>query len=149
MSYFVTKCTSCARVCLAAKQLVTDKAVACSAGGSPAEIVPSSLYSDADAPLFEELSQTLREGGISPLEAARLSSELSRALSNKSYDQFFDLLSTRTPGFTPIQLVFGGRPSAQLRALGMLATILDALALSARSSTIPAVTRPSSGVHEG
>jgi hypothetical protein len=92
------------------------------------QVVPSSMYGDADVSLFEELSATLREGNATPFEAMQLSTELKRALANRDYDAFFEVLSRKTPSFTPIQLLYGGRPSLQLRALRMLATILDAVA---------------------
>lgn len=121
--------------------------VGCADCAGATSIVPSSILAEADAPLFEDLSHALREGRISSLEAAQLSSGLRRALAAKSYDDFFELLSTRLPGFTPIQLLFAGRPSAQLRALNMLATILEALAVSAVSGTLPATLGPTARVH--
>lgn len=87
-------------------------------------------------PLFSELSQVVAEGRIAPVEAGRLAVELERALLAKTYGHFFELLSTRLPGLTPIQLMFGRSPPAQHRAFIMLKTILDALALASRSGTM-------------
>lgn len=139
MSYLVTRCASCHHVCLAPAEHAVDGTPSCSDCGRAASVVPSCAYAEADVSLFEELSQTVREGGISALEAARLVHELSRAVSHRGYEQFFELLSGRVPGFTPIQLILGGKPHAQLRALRMLATIFEAIATSARSKSLPPV----------
>jgi hypothetical protein len=116
-------------------------AVACEKCSQNLRIVPSTMYGHDDVALFEELSATLREGNVTAIEAMQLAAELKRVLANHSYDRFFDILSTKTPGFTPIQLLYGGKPSHQLRALRMLSTILDALA-AGRSGTMRAVKAP-------
>ena len=140
--YLVARCAACHHVCLAPAEGALDGKPCCSDCGRAASIVPSCAYGEADVALFEELSQTVREGGISALEATRLVSELARALSQRSYDQFFELLSSRVPGFTPIQLILGGKAHAQIRALRMLATIFEAIATSARSGSMPAMVSP-------
>jgi hypothetical protein len=139
MSYLVTRCSSCGRVRLVAAPLAQTGKPACSQCGHAASVVPSCVYTDTDTSLFEELSETVAEGGITSLEAGRLLHELERALATMSYDRFFELLSSRMPGLTPIQVIFGGKPSAQLRALRMLATIFEAIAMAGRSGIIPAV----------
>jgi hypothetical protein len=139
MSYLAVLCARCSRVGLFDARIALSTAPTCASCGGSAKIVPSCAYTNDDIGLFGELSQTVAEGGISPLEATELKTRLERALSSRRYDDFFDVLSSRMPGLTPVQLVFGGRPTAQLRALGMLRTIFEALASRRSSGTMARV----------
>lgn len=143
MSHLTVLCARCGRVGLVNATGARSHAPTCAACGSSVQIVPSCVYTDDDVALFVELSGTVAEGGISPLEATELKTLLERALSSRRYDDFFDVLSSRMPGLTPVQVVFGGKPTAQLRALGMLRTIFEALALRRGSGTMArVVARP-------
>jgi len=141
MLFIVARCDECWRVRLVAQVELRDRAAACSDCGTPLRVMPSGMYREQDVQLFHEISDTLRDGKVRPFEATQLAAELRRVLANGDYDRFFELLSNKTPSFTPIQLHFGGKPSLQLRALRMLATILEALSAT-RSGTMPAVAEP-------
>lgn len=66
---------------------------------------------------FAELSEIVAEGGINPLEAARLSFQVEQCITRQSFEAFFETLSTRLPGLTPIQLHIARNRTAQQRAL--------------------------------
>ncbi len=139
MTYLPSLCGSCRLVFLARAADASGGEVVCSRCGAEARVIPSCSYGAGDVSLFRELSEAVAEGRLAPLEASRLAVEIERALWAKSYGRFFDLLSNRLPGLTPIQLVFGRNPTSQQRAFVMLKTILEALALSARSGTMARV----------
>lgn len=140
MSYLPSLCPGCRLVFLVRAQDARGGLFSCPKCGGDARVIPSCSYGAGDVSLFSELSQAVAEGAIAPLEAGRLALEIERALWAKSYHRFFEILSTRLPGLTPIQLVFGSSPHAQHRAFIMLKTILEALALSTRSGTMAAVS---------
>jgi hypothetical protein len=146
MSYLTVLCARCGCVGLADTSGARGHTPSCAQCGGAVQIVPSCIYTDDDVGLFVELSGTVAEGGISPVEATELKILLERALSTRHYDDFFDVLSSRMPGLTPVQLVFGGKPTAQLRALGMLRTIFEALALRRSSGMMARVAAASASI---
>jgi hypothetical protein len=105
-------------------------------------ITPSCGYGTADLGLFAELSEIVADGRIGPLEAARLSFQVEHSLTTHSFGPFFEALSSRLPGLTPIQLHIARNRNAQRRALLMFRSIFDALTTALGSGTMPAVRAP-------
>jgi hypothetical protein len=83
-----------------------------------------------------DLSQTVAEGRIEPDEAASFAAEVAHALGAGSFQSSFDALAQRLPGLLPFQLIAGSNLAAQQRALGMLKTILEAVATLRRPSAV-------------
>jgi hypothetical protein len=140
--YLVMLCTSCGRVSLTLAGEARSELCVCSSCGGKGRITPSCGYSTADLGLFAELTEVVAEGGISPPEAARLSFQVERSLATQSFAPFFETLSSRLPGLTPIQLHIARNRHAQRRALLMFRSIFDALATRTRSGTMPVVACP-------
>lgn len=133
--YLVTVCPSCCRVALT----LTKEAASCVCVGCAARtrVVPSCGYASPDQELFAELSEIVAEGGVSPLEAGRISFQVDRALETDSFELVLDTLSSRLPALTPIQLLVARNRGAQRRALRMVRTILDALATAVHAAAGP------------
>lgn len=140
--YLVMLCTSCSRVSLTPASDARSSPPICSSCGDVGRITPSCGYAPADLGLFAELAEIVAEGGISGLEAVRLSFQVERSLATQSFEPFFETLSSRLPGLTPIQLHVARNRHAQQRALSMFRSIFDALATRMRSGTMPAFVAP-------
>ncbi len=142
MSYLPTICSRCSAVDLTAATQIAQGPLACAQCGEAARVIPSCLYGEKDRELFADLSQAVAEGSLGSLQAAQLLLRLEAALQDGTYEAFFEVMSSRLPGFTPLQLAYGGKPSAQRYALGMLRTILSALSMQRSSGTMLAVEDP-------
>ena len=140
--HLVVFCTSCRRVSLAEASEARGGPLACSSCQGIGRVIPSCSYAAADLGLFAELSEIVAEGRIDALEAARLSFQAERSLGTRSLGPFFETLSSRLPGVTPIQLNIARDRPAQRRALTMLRSIFDALATGLPARTMPAVPAP-------
>jgi hypothetical protein len=140
--YLVILCTGCSRVSLIPEEDAHGTLPACSSCKGTCRVTPSSAYATADLGLFAELSEIVAEGAITPLEAARLSLQVERSLATQSFEPFFETLSGRLPGLTPIQLHVARNRHAQQRALWMFRSIFDALATHIRSGSMPAFGTP-------
>jgi hypothetical protein len=101
-------------------------------------VVPSRSYSADDLEVFDELSQTVGVN-ISALEAYRLSVEVEKALASRVMDRIFEPLVLRWPALVPLLVVVGANRERQRRSLQMLKTIFEALSMTRRSGTMPAV----------
>src|SRR5688500_6656442 len=115
--YLVMMWTSCGRVSLTPAGEAGSELCVCSSCGGKGRVTPSCGYSTADLGLVAELTEVVAEGSISPPEAARLSFQVERSLATQSFAPFFETLSSRLPGLTPIQLHIARNRHAQRRAL--------------------------------
>ena len=138
MMYLPTLCDGCHRVSLQSAQGLAEQAPACSECGEQLRVVPSRSYSADDLEVFDELSQTVG-ANLSALEAFRLSVEIDKALASRVMDRIFEPLVLRWPGLVPLLVVVGSNPERQRRSLQMLKTIFEALSITRRSGTMPAV----------
>jgi hypothetical protein len=138
MMYLPTLCDGCHRVSLQSAQGLAEQAPECSECHERLRVVPSRAYSSNDLEVFDELSQTVG-ANLSALEAYRLSVEVEKALASRVMDRIFEPLVLRWPGLVPLLVVVGANPERQRRSLQMLKTIFEALSITRRSGTMPAV----------
>jgi hypothetical protein len=138
MMYLPTLCDGCHRVSLQSAGGLAEQAQPCSECQGRLRVVPSRSYSADDLEVFDELSQTVGVN-ISALEAYRLSVEVEKALASRVMDRIFEPLVLRWPGLVPLLVVVGANPERQRRSLQMLKTIFEALSMTRRSGTMPAV----------
>lgn len=113
--------------------------LACARCGAEVRIVPGCSYAERDGEVFEELSDVVAEGNLTPTEALGLAQAVQHALWSGSYSAVLETLVLRLPGLVPVQVAAGRNSGAQRRALGMLKTVLDAMATARRSAVYSVV----------
>lgn len=138
MTHLPTICDGCGRVTLSLFAGSVAGTPGCAHCGGPRRVVPSCSYTDADVPLFEELSEAVSDG-LGPFEAQRLGLELNRALWSGTTAEIFDALAARWTSLMPLVLVTGRNEAHQRRVLLMLKTIFDALSSARRSAAVATV----------
>lgn len=139
MSHLITVCDGCHSVALAAVPELRGQPRACESCGHPTRVMPSRMFQDAERPLFEELSASAAQGGLSSMEAHALHRRITRALAQGGYTSCWEELTNRLPALLSRQLVLGNNFRAHEKALQILRAILEALATTRRSGTMPAV----------
>jgi hypothetical protein len=112
----------------------------CARCGAAVSVVPSCSYNAADIELFDELRDLVAQGNVTAREALQLAKAAVNALESRSFAHFYDGLSQRLPGLSPVQLLFLRKPGLQQRATAMLRTIFDGLAITSKSGARPAVS---------
>jgi hypothetical protein len=102
-------------------------------------VLPGAAYSEEDAPLFANVVTTLHEAGISPSQAALLTTEL-ECRSVLAPGRCLQRLAQVLPTFGVLQLLVGNHPAMLRKAESMLAMLLDVAARRHRhSELVPAV----------
>jgi hypothetical protein len=143
MRLIPTHCQTCSRTALAEASSITEGMAVCAECGGPARSLPGESYNAGDETLFNELGATLREAGISPVNACQLSGELEI----RKYGQpgrALKRLVQILPSLGLLELIVANRPAAMRKAEGMLATLLEAIAAGrSQSGIMPAVQPPS------
>lgn len=138
MQFIPVHCDVCARSELvSAQEIVTDSAV-CEECSGPVRSLPGESYTDQDVGLFNDLRAALIEAGINQQNAAALGAQLEV----RHWDQpgrALRRLAQVVPALGILELIVVNQPGALRKAEGMLATLLDALANSRRSSGISGV----------
>ena len=137
--YLAALCEGCERVTLVALDAFGSSKLCCESCKTALRVVPSCSYARADFELFDELSQTVADGGVTPHEARMLTGEVARALALDSFKACSETLAVRLPGLLPFQLVTGSNVAVHRKAIQMLRTIFDALASLRRDSAIRVV----------
>jgi hypothetical protein len=102
-------------------------------------VVPGCSYPQGDVALFTKFGQIVGQATLSPTEAQRLAIDIERACDVGEENQAFETLVSRLSSLAPIRAMLSTQPQLQRKALLMLATALNASALTRRSGTMPTV----------
>jgi hypothetical protein len=105
-------------------------------------VIPGCIYVERDRELFEELSEIVAEAGVSAREAAQWAASAAEALWSRRFTNTFDVLATRLPGITPLQMAIGTNADAQRRVFQTLKTIFDGLVATLGSGSMSRVAGP-------
>ena len=142
MRLIPTHCEGCSRCSLVEANAITNGVANCLECGGHARSLPGESYAPEDKTLFSELGATLREAGVSPLNASQLAVELevrNYGAPGRGLRRLVQVL----PSLGILELIVANQPGPMRKAEGMLATLLDALANSRpKSGTMPVVAQP-------
>jgi hypothetical protein len=125
MHLLPTHCDSCGQSALVPEQAILEGSAQCRECGAPARTLPGESYSPPDVPLFEQLETTLRDSGITSLDAQHLAAELDardRELPGSGLARLIEEL----PSLTVLDVMIPREPVTRRKAEGMLATLLKA-----------------------
>lgn len=139
MNYLVTVCDGCGRVALTPAPRLGEPIAPCAACQQATRVVPSRMHEARECKLFEELSATLSEAGLSATEAQMWTQRITRGLAQRKYLECWEDLTTRFPPLLARQLVLGGNVHAHIQALQSARTIFEALANTRRSGMMPSL----------
>src|SRR5258707_41009 len=139
MRLIPTHCEGCARCSLVEANTIANGVAICLECGGHARSLPGESYGREDRTLFSELGATLREAGVSALNAVQLAAELEvrhYGAPGRGLRRLVQML----PSLGILELIVANQPGPMRKAEGMLATLLDALANGRpQSGTMPAV----------
>lgn len=143
MAFLPASCVECQQVFLFDEREASFGSLACAACGGEARIVPGCSFGAADREVFHDLSQVVRESTIMPGDAGMMADELGAALRAGAGRGLLERLTVRLPGLVPMQTALGANVDAQRRALVILRSILEGLAMK-RASRPPQSSNSSS-----
>jgi hypothetical protein len=140
MDYLPTCCEACGQVALRPETESNGGDFVCASCSGAAHIVPGCNYAEDDVALFSELSQIVSEAAIPPLQAEQMSLDAHNACALGLEREALARLGARLPLLTQTPLIFHAQ--RQRKNLLMLATILEAAAVTRGSGTMPAAIAP-------
>jgi hypothetical protein len=135
-------CHACTRSALIdAERLATGQARCEACGARISAPLPGESYGLQDRALFKDIEAVLSEARLSPLNAMQLAVELESksALPGEGLARLIQLL----PSLAILELIVGSEPLMVRKAEGMLASLLEGIALGrSRSGIVRAVGAP-------
>lgn len=134
MLFLPTSCETCRRVTLRPENESDRGEFVCTFCTATAHVVPGCSYTEGDATLFSELSQIVAESAVSRIEAEQLALDAHEACTAGLEREVLARLRARLPSLTRTQGI--SRVQRPRKALLMLATIFDALAVTQASGTM-------------
>ncbi len=126
------------RAALVEAELVDEGQARCEGCGATARVLPGESYADRDQPLFNDLELTLREAGLTPLNAI----QLAVSLDNRNVQPGLGLkrIAQLLPSASILELLTANEPAAMRKAEGILVTLLEAIATGrSKSGMIAAI----------
>jgi hypothetical protein len=117
-----------------------DGNTACGCGGA-ARALPGESYSPADESLFDAIINSLRTAQVTAMQAVLLTIELERCEDVTPAGKLARL-SQLVPAFSIIELIATTDPARSRKAVGMFALLLDAIAMTHRSSDFSSLALP-------
>jgi hypothetical protein len=108
--------------------------MACARCGADVRVVPGRSFPESERQAFEELSNIIVEGNVTPIEARGYAAHVEHVLWSGAYRALLAELSVRLPGFLPHEIAAGKNSDAQRNILSRLKAIFDALG-SARGAS--------------
>jgi hypothetical protein len=144
VQFLPTHCRECGAVALAERSIQNQVAAPCVTCGGDAFVVPGPSFGAHEVALFDWLTQVARYAQLRPAEAQRLCIDIEVGLASADQPGTYQRLSARFPSLAELAPQLVDSPARQARALRMLETILNALAIPGKSlslSTSPVATQ--------
>lgn len=125
MRVLPTHCDSCTHSALVPEQAILGGSATCLECGGPTRTLPGEVYAPEDAALFERLETTLRDSGLSALDASHLAAQLDVRDRAMPGDGLARLVAAHS-SLASLELIVPREPTALRKAEGMLAVLLKA-----------------------
>ena len=145
MTILPTHCDRCSTSALVAAATINEGVAICVSCGGSATVLPGEAFNEEDASLFAYVVATLREAGITPSQAALLTTEL-ESRSVLAPGRCLRRLAQVLPPLGVLELLVGSDPAMLRKAESMLAMLLDVLARERRHSELVPAGGPKSKV---
>lgn len=141
VQFLPTHCRHCGSVALAIRTTQHQAAAACSCGGT-AFVVPGPSFAEHEVALFDWLVKVARYAQLRPAEAQRVCLEIETGLARADQPGTYTRLSERFPSLAELRPQLADSPARMARALRMLETILNALAIPGKSLSLSTAPVP-------
>jgi hypothetical protein len=136
VQFLPTHCRDCGAIALAPRSVQNQVAAPCAACGGQAFVVPGPSFGAHETALFDWLTQVARYAQLRPAEAQRLCIDIEMGLASADQPATYDRLTKRFPSLAELAPQLVDSPARQARALRMLETILNALAIPGKSLSL-------------
>lgn len=141
VQFLPTHCRACGSVALAIRSTQHQSAAPCSCGGT-AFVVPGPSFAEHEVALFDWLVKVARYAQLRPAEAQRVCLEIETGLARADQPGTYARLTERFPSLAELRPQLADSPARMARALRMLETILNALAIPAKSLSLSTAPVP-------
>lgn len=131
-----THCRACGAVTLTQRDVQNQVASPCPCGGQ-AFVVPGPSFAEHEVALFDWLTKVARYAQLRPAEAQRICIEIEMGLASADQPGTYTRLTQRFPSLAELAPQLVDSPARLARALRMLETILNALAIPGKSLSLP------------
>jgi len=119
-----------------------DQAAAPCACGGTAFVVPGPSFAEHEVALFDWLVKVARYAQLRPAEAQRVCMEIETGLARADQPRTYARLTERFPSLDELYPQLADSPARMARALRMLETILNALAIPGKSLSLSTAPFP-------
>jgi hypothetical protein len=134
MQFIPTYCDTCERLELTAAASITNGEARCSECHATSRSRPGQSYAEDDVALFNDLRGALQEAGITQQNATSLVNQLEYGGEHR--ERGLRRLAHLVPALGMLELIVDNHPGTLRKAEGMLAILLETLALGRRQSVI-------------
>lgn len=141
VQFLPTHCRACGSVALAIRSTQHQAAAPCSCGGT-AFVVPGPSFAEHEVALFDWLVKVARYAQLRPAEAQRVCLEIETGLARADQPGTYARLTERFPSLAELRPQLADSPARMARALRMLETILNALAIPGKSLSLSTAPVP-------
>lgn len=126
---------------LAIRSTQQQAAAPCGCGGT-AFVVPGPSFAEHEVALFDWLVKVARYAQLRPAEAQRVCMEIETGLARADQPGTYARLTERFPSLSELRPQLADSPARMARVLRMLETILNALAIPAKSLSLSTAPIP-------
>ena len=137
VQFLPTHCRACGAVALSARSISNQVAAPCASCGDQAFVVPGPSFGEHERPLFDWLVGVGRRAQLRPAEAQRWCVEIEMGIAGGDQPGTFSRLSQRFAELKALAPQLDESPARLARALRMLETIFNALAIPGKSMSLP------------
>ncbi len=135
VQFLPTHCRSCGEVTLAIRSAQNEAEAPCGCGGV-GFVVAGPSFAEHEVALFDWLVKVARYAQLRPAEAQRVCLEIETGLARADQPGTYARLTERFPSLAELRPQLADSPARMARALRMLETILNALAIPGKSLTL-------------
>jgi hypothetical protein len=141
VQFLPTHCRACGAVALVTRGAEDQAAAPCACGGT-AFVVPGPSFAEHEVALFDWLVKVARYAQLRPAEAQRVCMEIETGLARADQPRTYARLTERFPSLDELYPQLADSPARMARALRMLETILNALAIPGKSLSLSTAPFP-------
>ena len=142
MRFIPTHCESCARSALVNAGAIHAGITQCVGCGATARSLPGESYGEEDVALYRDVATSLRDAGVTPLQARQLAEEL-EAKSLLEPGRCLRRVVQTLPSLSVLEPLVDHEPLALRKLEGMLAILLEVMGNSRSESGMESAFDPS------